>query len=44
VAGELSRYTVPISHGSIAVSEKKILAFLPDLYLYFPDNFRILGK
>jgi hypothetical protein len=31
-------HTVPISHGSTAISEKKkSLAFLLDLYLYFPD-------
>jgi hypothetical protein len=30
-------HTVPISHGSTAISgEKKSLAFLLDLYLYFP--------
>jgi hypothetical protein len=35
-------HTVPISHGSTVISEKKIpLAFLLDLYLYFPNIPRI---
>jgi hypothetical protein len=38
MAGELCRHTVPISHGSTAISEKeKACIFLLDLYLYFPD-------
>jgi hypothetical protein len=42
VAGELCRHTVPVSHGSTAISGKFSLAFLLDLYLYFPGIPRIL--